>query len=306
LLTGVREKKENKMKTLKEIFEFLKSLKVLKIATHAGVFHADEVVAISLIKHFINENIEVARLPHQTPEEEFEKFDLVVDISKKYDGVKFFDHHQFRKDECPHAAAGLIWKFIKESLKIQNPGIDRLVELVDAQDIGIRKCWEFEFPALISRFNASNVWGEEQNAAFNEAVSFALKMISSLDREQKELDEAAKIVAESSELIPGVVFLKKYTRLWSKFINGQETGQKYEAVVWEDEATGEWSSISDSSIFSIIFFINSFVKFDKSFLSLQLLLNSLKSIFFNIFSFVIALPLCKIIPYFLFLILHKV
>ena len=65
---------------------------MLNIATHNKIFHADEVTAIALLKLFTDEEIVVHRIDHQS--EDFSGYDMVIDISKKFDGEKYFDHHQ--------------------------------------------------------------------------------------------------------------------------------------------------------------------------------------------------------------------
>jgi len=44
----------------------------MKIVTHNGIFHCDEVLAVALLKVFLEEKIEATRVPHQTPLEELE------------------------------------------------------------------------------------------------------------------------------------------------------------------------------------------------------------------------------------------
>ncbi len=78
------------------------------IGTHSGIFHADEVVAISLLSIYINCNrIAIVRTRNN---DELKKCHLLVDI-----GAGRFDHHQIggngkRKNGVAYASAGLVWK----------------------------------------------------------------------------------------------------------------------------------------------------------------------------------------------------
>ena len=74
------------------------------IATHNKMFHADEVTAIALLQVFKDFEIEVERICHDS--KDFSKYDFVIDISKTFDGKKYFDHHQYKGGK---SSAGLIW-----------------------------------------------------------------------------------------------------------------------------------------------------------------------------------------------------
>ena len=110
----------------------------LKIATHNGIFHADEVTAIALIKLFITDNYKIYRIPHDT--KDFSKFDIVIDIGRKFDGKKFFDHHQYKGGK---SSAGLIWSYIGFEDKYSE--ISKFIKIVDDNDVGAIKAKKFNF-----------------------------------------------------------------------------------------------------------------------------------------------------------------
>lgn len=91
----------------------------MKIATHNETFHADEVTA-SIIFSLLYDDIEFIR---SRDPEVLDSADLVIDVSGKFDLVKYFDHHptEFtlaRDNGIKYATAGLIWnKFGAEVLK---------------------------------------------------------------------------------------------------------------------------------------------------------------------------------------------
>ena len=109
-----------------------------KIATHNKIFHADEVTAIALLKLFTDDEYQIERVDHDTTD--FNSFDMVIDIGKKFDGVKYFDHHQYKGGK---SSAGLIWSYL--GFEDEYPKISKLIDLIDRNDVGLEKAKEFEY-----------------------------------------------------------------------------------------------------------------------------------------------------------------
>lgn len=86
--------------------------KLKYVVTHNGMFHADDVYAIALVKMM---KLPGYRKVIRTRDPALmEDAQLVIDVGFKYDGVKYFDHHQ--KEGCPtfsdgqkKAACSLVW-----------------------------------------------------------------------------------------------------------------------------------------------------------------------------------------------------
>lgn len=207
----------------------------LKIATHNGIFHADEVTAVALLKLFGDKDVKVTRVGHDT--KDFSPFDMVIDIGRKFDGKKYFDHHQYKGGK---SSAGLVWEYLGQEKKY--PNISKLVKLVDENDVGTGKSKAFEYPSLIKHFNASeDIHSKEQDANFQKAVEFAYTVLHSMKRGQEEMEDARHIV-NNSYFFDGnrhIMELDRYTRFWSSYINGENTPE-IKAVVWEDENEGNW------------------------------------------------------------------
>ncbi|KAK6465475.1 metal-dependent protein hydrolase [Scheffersomyces coipomensis] len=162
---------------------------MVKICTHSGSFHADESLAVYLLK-LLPEFKDAELIRSRTPSD-WDASDIVVDVSGKYDGVKFFDHHQrefnttFSNDyKTKLSSAGLIYKhygkqIIEQVLKIEDEAKIELlyqklykefVESLDANDNGISNySREIEqgkkftdknitLPSLVSNLNPS--WNE--------------------------------------------------------------------------------------------------------------------------------------------------
>ncbi|ODV63789.1 Myg1p [Ascoidea rubescens DSM 1968] len=136
--------------------------KLRKICVHSGNFHADEALSyymLKLLPRFKNAQLFRSRDPKK-----WEEADIVVDVGGKYDGVKFFDHHQrdfYKTFNNKHytklSSAGLIFKhFGKDVIRAvlndydDEKKIDNLylkmykefIEAIDANDNGIH---EYDF-----------------------------------------------------------------------------------------------------------------------------------------------------------------
>jgi uncharacterized UPF0160 family protein len=208
----------------------------MRVATHNGVFHSDEVFAVALLK-LAGEEVEVTRLPHQTDVIVLDEFDLVIDIGRRYDGVKYFDHHQGGTGE--KASAGLILHYLEGSGKL--PVVDdirEIIGLVDRQDNGIERRPLDSITSVISNLNTNDIYGEEQNAAFNKAVAFAEELVlAPLLKKHIEAEEEMKVLEKIQ--LRTVVLLPGHMRHWQKVFNSV-INPDVEAVVWEDDKAGDW------------------------------------------------------------------
>ena len=204
------------------------------IATHNGVFHADEVSAVALLKIFNDDEIEVERVPHQF--DNFSKYDMVIDISKKYDGKKYFDHHQNKGGK---SSAGLIWDYI--GVNKDYPKLSELIKLIDDNDVGIQKAKDFEFSSLVKCFNSSNINSDAQDENFHKAVDFAMTIFNSILNMEDEREDAYDIIKNSFifDSNSSIIELSRYTRHWNSYLNGNLT-PNIKAVVWEDEDSNNY------------------------------------------------------------------
>ncbi|CAH6722794.1 MYG1 protein [[Candida] jaroonii] len=157
-----------------------------KICTHSGTFHADESLAVYMLR-LLPKYSEYELVRSRNPKD-WEESEIVVDVSGKYDGIKYFDHHQREFDETfpgyktKLSSAGLIYKhfgkeIIQHKLGITGDIVDviyqkiykEFIESIDANDNGISKIegdYETKFndknlmlPSIISNLNP--IWYEE-------------------------------------------------------------------------------------------------------------------------------------------------
>lgn len=178
---------------------------VKQICTHSGSFHADEALAVYMLR--LLPEYKDARVVRSRDPAKWEESDIVVDVSGKYDnGTKFFDHHQREFFETfsdrygtKLSSAGLVYKhFGREVIKALCPQLStedneflyekvykEFVESLDANDNGISNV-EFEelgvkpkfhdknitIPGIISKMNPS--WNEDcSDSKFDECFSKA-------------------------------------------------------------------------------------------------------------------------------------
>ena len=164
------------------------------IATHNGKFHADEIFAIATIKIATKNLVHWIRTRN---EKSFDEADLIIDVGGKYDGERFFDHHQpefnkFYSDGTRYASFGLIWeKFGQEAISNLVPinDVAKLSEIFDRVTIDFVKlidnCDNGEGnimvpeSSIVSGMNLSSPFltDEDRTAQFNKAISFAEEQI---------------------------------------------------------------------------------------------------------------------------------
>lgn len=80
---------------------------------HDGYFHSDEVMACALLRLAAgSSHVSIIR---SRAARDWERADFVLDVGGKYDGLRFFDHHQpestgNREDGTGYSCFGLLWK----------------------------------------------------------------------------------------------------------------------------------------------------------------------------------------------------
>jgi len=146
-------------------------MKTINILTHSGVFHADEITACALLQvaletiNKIDYNIVITRSRNK---DEFtnSKYDYIVDVGGKYDGITLFDHHQFDKTDKLYglSSAGLVYKYIckLEPTFSTYKTLATFINDVDKQDTGIQIMPKFHYCNLISMTNNADVNNNKQ------------------------------------------------------------------------------------------------------------------------------------------------
>lgn len=155
------------------IMATVKRTKMSKIiCTHSGSFHADELLAVYMLRLLPEfKDSELVRLRNP---EDWERADIVVDVLGKYDGKKFFDHHQREFNlnfsleyHTKLSLAGLVYKHfgkeiittvigaqLEKNLEILYQKVYKeFIEALDANDNGVNN-----YPKdITSKFNDRNI-----------------------------------------------------------------------------------------------------------------------------------------------------
>lgn len=231
------------------------------IVTHNGVFHADDVMAVSIInviqiKNDVTLNIKRTRNP-----KEFENADYVIDVGGKYDGEKYFDHHQtleFKRDNgVEYSSAGLIWKHFghmaifytsdipilrDKNKKIWNEIDEEIMQPIDMIDNGKADLNnQLTFSHFISSLNPD--WNDEQDAEniddnFYEAVEITANFLIRIIKSKLSSIEAERIVLNSDRLFDNkVIVLEKFCPFIRPIFDN-----KLDEVLFVcfPDTTGEW------------------------------------------------------------------
>ena len=182
---------------------------IITIATHDGVFHADDVFAVAVVLMVVGPRYdpftgeERVRIVRTRDRKTINAADIVIDVGGVYDKkTDRFDHHQGageRLNGIPYAAFGLVWAKFGEAAvcnTIMSPlatdamfGESRglisdvveyvegsLVQVTDANDTGHSAAGPGSLSMAIRAFNPR--WDEPQtqqhfDRKFDDAVSFA-------------------------------------------------------------------------------------------------------------------------------------
>jgi len=211
-----------------------------RILTHNGIFHADEVTAIALIKVFIDPELEIDRVSHNEVIENPQDYDFIIDIGQKYDTEKWFDHHHIDPEEQQIASAGLIWnyiaaKFDKICIDEAYPSISKFIEQVDLNDIGQLKADQFSIIDLIKHLNESNIYSVEQYNSFLYATDTISKYIIKL-KGKDELKSKAKYQLECCEIKDNIIISSQFIPEWQSVLVGSKIGY----FMWFDKNQNIW------------------------------------------------------------------
>jgi len=178
------------------------------VAVHNGIFHADDVLSVAIIK-LIYPKLKIIRTRDF---EEIIKADFRVDVGEIYNPeTGDFDHHQNefnekRKNGIPYASAGLVWRHFGNKLVNSKEAFDyideRIIQALDAEDNGV-KVYSQE---IISPYTLGDVIGsfnpnwQEKNAnkdeAFEGAVLFTIGLLKREIDFANGIKKAEKIIEE--------------------------------------------------------------------------------------------------------------
>lgn len=128
---------------------------MLRVATHNGPFHADDVLALALVRAFVDPEVRVVRTRDRA---EMDAADLVFDVGGELDPARRrFDHHQ-NSYAGDRSSAGLLLDWMESTGQASPEAAEalrrELVDYVDAVDNGRR--FPGEVPCFASLVDAYN------------------------------------------------------------------------------------------------------------------------------------------------------
>lgn len=193
----------------------------MRICTHSGSFHADESLAIYLLR--LLPRFQAATLVRSRNPADWEASDIVVDVGGKYDGGhKWFDHHQREFNESFSAqyatklsSAGLIYKHFGKDI------IKQVVTGASASDVDVlyEKVYKEFVEAIDANDNGINNYPGDVEKKFNDKNLTLPSLVSQLnprwntDPVDKDYDEAF----ETASTLMGTAFVnlvKGYGESW--------------------------------------------------------------------------------------------
>jgi len=210
------------------------------IGTHDGIFHPDELTAISTLK-INNPNIKIVRT--RDPER-LARCSARIDVGGKYClETNDFDHHQGagrRANGVPYASAGLIWKHFGKELcsneEVWNYVDNRFMQYIDAQDNGERADGDvYGLAKIIYRFNpikdADKTIIEK---AFNQALEISMAVLRNeiiASEEQVKSNTEIRAILNDFQGLPYVIL--KESRGWEEVLV-KETSDKFYVIYQSD------------------------------------------------------------------------
>ena len=196
------------------------------LITHAGIFHADDVMAAAILDKALGGINFISRV-FSIPED-IRPNAVIFDI-----GGGKFDHHQkggngCRENGIPYAAAGLIWKeygpaIVADSMApefVWNYIDEHLIQGIDAIDNGVGENPDklMTLSAAISGFNPT--WDSDINAdeVFIKATEFATAILNNALATAISIAKAEAIVEDAIEKSEeGIMILEQYAP-WDTYV----------------------------------------------------------------------------------------
>lgn len=215
----------------------------LLIGTHNGSFHADDVLAVALIRAFVDAD---ARVMRTRDLELLKTADVVVDVGTEFEPARCrFDHHQ-QSYTGPRSSAGMVLDWLQETDKV--PALfaarlrDQVMDYVDAVDNG-RRTPDHGVPCLSA---ALGQIGElavdkadfdqwfEKSAAFAEL--YVRSMFAAHEKGEKAKAVVAEVMADAEREGRAVLFFAEHVK-WKRayFEMGGETHPTDFALMPDDD-----------------------------------------------------------------------
>lgn len=198
------------------------------VLTHDQLFHADDVLAVAILKK-INNNIQLIRTRNQDIIELYQNDAnaTVLDVGNVYNPkLSNFDHHQ---DLSLPSAAGLIWMHFGKLICTDDFSFNyinnTLIKGIDAWDLNrddihtvyresISPNGVLNLSMIIKGFNHDINNSESQDQQFMKAVDFTLQILDNSIESAKVMLEAEKTWESRKTLKNGVLVFDAFCPIW--------------------------------------------------------------------------------------------
>ncbi|CDK25633.1 unnamed protein product [Kuraishia capsulata CBS 1993] len=197
--------------------------KHLQICTHSGQFHADESLAVYMLKTL--PKFKDATVVRSRDPKVWEESDIVVDVGGISDEVKFFDHHQrdfegtfSSKYSSKLSSAGLIYKHFGKEIISVNLELNAEKDS-ESIDLLYEKIYKEFIEAIDANDNGISAYGKDAKPLFSEKNFKLASVVQHLNpswiNDPKDADYDAAF-AKASEFM-GMFFtnvLNDYGKAW--------------------------------------------------------------------------------------------
>jgi uncharacterized UPF0160 family protein len=217
------------------LFNFTQEVKTITV--HSGMFHADDVAVVALLK-LQYPDIEIIR-SNNPDTTKADAQNLIADVGRQHDGVSLFDHHQLRpvKDqelvqedgsillkkgtpkEEVHAAVGLLWEAYGK--KAEFPTLSGLIHSIDLHDTGV--VWT---PAWTTVRDFYPNWDSDEspNEAFMRAVEWLTPALINAIKKDLSAAKAADWLSENAQVLNESILVMDKFVPWQNY--AKENGLK--------------------------------------------------------------------------------
>lgn len=196
------------------------------IFTHNGAFHADDVLAVAMLR-FAGFEFELirTRTPSVLEAAINDPNTLIVDVGGVFNpSMLNFDHHQ---DMSLPSAAGMIYENFKDAIcpVDAQPFFAQFISSIDAIDTNrnnIYAVWNTlpegfrNTSSIIAGFNRDVMNAAQQDEQFNKAVEFALTIIENERHSAIEKAKSERQYSERSILPNNVAVFNEFSTVWKE------------------------------------------------------------------------------------------
>lgn len=178
---------------------------MVKILTHGGNAHVDEVIAIALISIAEEQEVHIERA-YPSEETDYSNYDFVVDVGRRFDGEKFFDHHQNTPETEGKSATTLVVEeyfpgVLEAGLVNELSGLFERIGMQDTKGLTkTRKKYENEEvkPFMTLEFGLVEEFKTNPNFIVNRVIVPILKRALNF---REEVIKASEFLKKNSEIL---------------------------------------------------------------------------------------------------------